>query len=403
MLYSIVSILSILVHIIINYDVLINRHFKNTTPAGKSYRHLILSFTAFYVIDILWGILYDFKLKIAVIVDTELYFIAMAATLFLWTRFVICYLDEKNRYQTLLKYAGWAFLMIITAALTVNIFMPFMFSIDENNVYHTEGFRYVILIIQIVLFLSSSFYVLFTAVKKNKQTRRRHIAVGFYGAAMGVTITIQALLPLLPLYAAGCLLGSCILHTFVLEDVKESRRLELEDMVRKEAEHKQALGSAMSMAHTDPLTGIKNSLAYFEAESTVDERISSGELTEFGVVVFDVNELKLTNDTKGHVAGDTLLKESCLMICTEFNNSPVFRIGGDEFVAILENDDYLNRDELLSDFESKVDKNFENEGPVVASGLAIFVPGADQIFRTVFEKADERMYERKKALKDRNK
>ena len=400
--YSIVAILSILVHCIVNFDTLINRHFNNNTPAGKAYRQLIVSFAAFFLFDILWGFVYDAKLKTAVIIDTELYFIAMAATILMWTRFVICYLNEKNLYQSLIKYTGWAFLILITVSLIVNIFTPVMFRLDENNVYHTESFRYVILCVQIVLFLSSSFYVLITADKKDRRTKRRHLAIGFYGAAMGVTITIQALNPLLPLYSAGCLLGSCILHTFVLEDLKEVRRLELEDMVRKEKEHKKALGNAMHMAYTDPLTGIKNSLAYIEAEEKTDERISSGDLTEFGVVVFDVNGLKLTNDTKGHDAGDILLKDACRLICTQFKHSPVFRIGGDEFVAILENEDFRNRVSLLSDFENTAEDNLQNNGTVVASGLAVFKPGDDDCYRVVFERADERMYERKKELKSKN-
>ena len=46
------------------------------------------------------------------------------------------------------------------------------------------------------------------------------------------------------MYTIGCLLGSCVLHTFVVEDLKEERRLELEEMVRREKQKDRELGSA---------------------------------------------------------------------------------------------------------------------------------------------------------------
>ena len=120
---------------------------------------------------------------------------------------------------------------------------------------------------------------------------------------------------------------------------------------------------------------------------------------EFGLVIFDVNGLKHINDTQGHEAGDKLLKDACSLICKTFSHSPVFRIGGDEFVAILEGEDYLNRITLLSGFENKVEENLQNGGAVVASGLAVYKPESDKDYRFIFDRADERMYERKSALK----
>ena len=80
MTYSSTAILAFFVHCIVNYDALRNRHYRNTTPAGKSYRLLMLSVAAFYVFDAFWGILYDAHMIAAVVADTVLYFAAMAAT-----------------------------------------------------------------------------------------------------------------------------------------------------------------------------------------------------------------------------------------------------------------------------------------------------------------------------------
>ena len=144
---------------------------------------------------------------------------------------------------------------------------------------------------------------------------------------------------------------------------------------------------------------MKNTHAYVETEKELDERIADGRIREFGVVVFDINGLKQVNDTKGHDAGDRYIKESCRMICRQFTHSPVYRIGGDEFVAILEGEDYQNRKNLIASFENQVEENLKSGLAVVASGLAVFRREQDHSYRRVFERADQRMYDRKGYLK----
>ena len=399
MSYSNTAIVALLVHCIVNYSALRNRHYRNTTPAGKMYRWLILSVASFYIFDAFWGVLYDAHLIAAVFADTVLYFIAMTATVFIWSRYVINYLQMKNWQIKMLKYTGYFFVAFTAAVLILNFFKPVMFWFDENGEYHAADLRYVILAMQILMFLFSACYVLFTARGKEQSAKRHHMAIGAFGFAMTVMVILQVLFPLLPMYSVGCLLGTCILHTFVLEDLKEDRRLELEEMVRREEEHKQAIGSAKQLAYRDALTGVKSYHAYAEAEQQIDERIAGGELQEFGVLVFDVNGLKLTNDTFGHEAGDRLLQDACRMICARFKHSPVFRIGGDEFVAILEGEDYRNRSSLLAEFEAQAEENRRQGLTVVASGFSAFRPGEDAGYRQVFERADARMYDRKALLK----
>lgn len=79
--------------------------------------------------------------------------------------------------------------------------------------------------------------------------------------------------------------------------------------------------------------------------------------------------------------------------------SPVYRIGGDEFVAILEGADYDAQDALLADFDRQMEENLTQGKVVVSAGVSRFMPGQDDSFRAVFERADERMYQRKRALK----
>lgn len=399
MSYTDIALLSLVVHCIVNYSALSSQHFEEDFSAGKTYRWLMWSIACFFFIDAIWGVLFDAQLIKAVYIVTVVYFILMTTTVFLWSRFVISYLQEENRLIKALYYIGRWFLVFVGTVLLLNVFFPIMFWFDENGAYHAGSMRYVTLFLQILMFLASTGYVMFTTKGAGKVSIRHHLAIGSFGICMSFMVILQVMYPLLPLYSIGCLLGTSVLHTFVLEDMKENRRLELEELLRREQEQRQELGSARQLAYSDSLTGVKSTHAYVEAEKRVNERISCGELIEFGVIVFDVNGLKHVNDTLGHEAGDQLLKRACRLICVTFQHSPVFRIGGDEFVAMLEGQDYQNRETLLESFENRVEENLKKGEVVLASGLAVYRPGIDHSYRRIFERADVRMYDRKSRLK----
>ena len=197
MTYSSTAILALFVHCIINNDAIRNRHYRNTTPAGRAYRLLMLSVAAFYISDAFWGILYEAHMMTAVFADTVLYFAAMAATVLLWTRYVISYLQERSRFIKALYYTGWVFLASIGTVLIINFFTPVMFWFDESGVYHAGNLRYAILIIQVIMFMSSACYVQFISKGKNQSAKRRHLAIGLFGFAMGILVIVPKSVPAL--------------------------------------------------------------------------------------------------------------------------------------------------------------------------------------------------------------
>ncbi len=163
----------------------------------------------------------------------------------------------------------------------------------------------------------------------------------------------------------------------------------------KEIEYKEA----RLLAVKDPLTGVKNKRAYFETESALNERIEAKDYPQFAIVVCDINDLKQVNDHEGHLEGDHYIKESCLLICNTFKHSPVFRVGGDEFTAILQGDDYTNYIKLFEQFRKTIVANKESGGIVIASGLAVYDPQIDLSVSDVFKRADRIMYKNKASLK----
>ena len=140
---------------------------------------------------------------------------------------------------------------------------------------------------------------------------------------------------------------------------------------------------------------------YNEYKEMIDGKIRENAIKEFAVVVFDLNDLKKINDTEGHDAGDKYIKDGCNLICHTFEHSPVFRIGGDEFVAFLMNNDYKNRDRLFAEFNRIIDDNTAAGKVIIAAGISFFDAGKDKNYDDVFVRADDLMYERKKELKGR--
>ncbi|MBO4749543.1 MAG: GGDEF domain-containing protein [Lachnospiraceae bacterium] len=188
--------------------------------------------------------------------------------------------------------------------------------------------------------------------------------------------------------------GSDRIHFIIgVENVNEE--------VRKEEEHVRALRMANDLARRDGLTGAKNITAYHEVEESMQHELEEDpEKMRFAIAVCDINNLKFVNDNYGHKAGDEYIKASCKLIFTSFSHSPVFRIGGDEFVVVMRTGDFDNRTKLIEEFRAQILENQRvGKGPVVAIGISDYVPGQDSRIAEVFERADQEMYQNKSDLK----
>ena len=401
MYYSSIGVLALLVLLIIHYDILKSSDKTEKPQSWRSYKFFILSIMIFYIADILWGLFYTLKIRPLMYIDTNLFFITMMLSVFLWTRYVAAYLNENNLFSKLLKYAGIAIFIYEIIILIINFFIPIVFEFDKDGLYLTYKARFINLAIQIVLFILTTVYMAIVTYKSNKKEKMRHHTVSFFGFVMIVFIILQAKYPFMPLYSIGLMLGTCLIHTFVVEDEKEEKRKLLENLIKKEQMQEQEIVFARYMAYIDPLTGVKNKASYIDEVGLIEQKIADEQIENFGVVVFDLNGLKIINDTKGHEAGDEYIKVACNMICQHFKHSPVFRIGGDEFVAILKGEDYSNHKQLLLQFTDLILSEKEKDGIIIASGYSDFHAGKDDSFMRVFERADKNMYKSKKQLKDK--
>lgn len=174
------------------------------------------------------------------------------------------------------------------------------------------------------------------------------------------------------------------------------------DALRKERDSFRKNSSQINdIAYRDPLTGVGNSAAYREAVMKLNGKIRKS-IPKFTVIVFDVNNLKKVNDSYGHNFGDILITSASKLIRETFEPNGIYRIGGDEFCVILEDDNAAMYSELLNDFAKNVER-FNNSAqarlPVsVASGYSQYTSDDDN-YMSVFRRADSNMYHNKEEMK----
>ena len=544
MYYASFGALSIILHLIINSRLIRVKWDKESSESIYRYKWFMISVTLYYIVDMLWGTLYDTRIVPLAYADTFLYFFSMVLSVLLWTRYVVSYIGRKGLFSSFLTFIGWTIFTLQLLTLIVNFFYPIMFRFGADGEYFPSYARYVNLATQIVLFFVTAVYTLIIAVKTEGKVRNHNTAVGVSGLIMTVFIILQALYPLLPFYAIGLIIGTCLIHVFIEEDERMDYRAEIgeikqkvakvrsesesakkknitfgqiaesmaenydiiyyidtdddsyvgytsnslygrldanrngddffdvavdyvnkyvhpddrerlltivdkdylltamrsrkkfyadcrvvvdgdpeytkfsarrtsdsnhliitveniDDEVKKEKAQKKALSNEKELARRDELTGTKNKTAFIELEQSVQENLDKGlDYLPFALAVCDINDLKTINDTMGHQAGDDYIKEASKLLCDIFVHSPVFRVGGDEFVVFLGGADHDAKEELLGRLRSKVFENsIRKNGPVVAVGVSAFDPAHDNSFSDVFERADALMYENKKELK----
>ena len=159
------------------------------------------------------------------------------------------------------------------------------------------------------------------------------------------------------------------------------------------------------ISNHDALTKVMSRICYDSRIKEFNKKIREDASTiQFAVCECDLNSLKIINDTFGHESGDKYIINCCKKICDIFKHSPVYRIGGDEFVAILQSDDYDNLEQIKNDvLKMSMDEMRKAvslfEKCSFASGFATFDSSRDHSFEDVMKRADIEMYENKKMLK----
>jgi diguanylate cyclase len=168
------------------------------------------------------------------------------------------------------------------------------------------------------------------------------------------------------------------------------------------------LQQLMIKAERDPLTGVYNKLAFTEIVSGLLEHGGTGSL-----LLFDIDQFKICNDTYGHLAGDMVIKELCQRCRTILRPCDIFgRVGGDEFAVFFpdmsEEDAFAAAERIRSAVASvPIDLTECVLDVSVSAGVAAASPqgkkntAAADAFENLFSRADTAQYRSKNLGRNR--
>ncbi|MFR3072688.1 MAG: HD domain-containing phosphohydrolase, partial [Paeniclostridium sp.] len=150
--------------------------------------------------------------------------------------------------------------------------------------------------------------------------------------------------------------------------------------------------------YIDSLTGVYNRV-YFEKKK---EELNNSKYMPIGIIVGDVNGLKIVNDTFGYLEGDKFLTEIAKMLKSIVSkNDFIFRWGGDEFVILIPNCDESKCEKIINNITNECKKNqFNLIEMSISLGASIKNALNDDIYENLKE-AEEKLH-RQKFLKEKS-
>ena len=155
------------------------------------------------------------------------------------------------------------------------------------------------------------------------------------------------------------------------------------------------------LSRKDIMTGLMNRYS-FDCDAQAKIRQAQSHNEDLQLVVFDVDRLKIINDTYGHAAGDLLIRSIASQFKRVFNEKDLCaRYGGDEFIALVDGESRAQVEDMLMVFQTNLQGT-----PVIYEGTYIFPQfsyGVTSLketgynFDSAYKLSDERMYNQKRS------
>ena len=153
---------------------------------------------------------------------------------------------------------------------------------------------------------------------------------------------------------------------------------------------------------TDALTQAKNRLSY---KKTIEKQINYFNQTQipFSILLFDIDDFKLVNDTYSHRVGDIVLVELSSLIQQNIRNSDsLFRMGGEEFIVLFPNTSLKSTVEIAEKLRTLVEKNLNtlNEKAITIS-IGITQIHESDTEDSLYRRVDKLLYVSKRTGKNK--
>lgn len=305
---------------------------------------------------------------------------------------LILFFSENTKYRvtdTILQIMA-----VVQAVVTVAIALLSVFKIAD--LYRTHIFVQVLAFVQCLIILG---VLLYDIAKRNEKkaadlTIPAIYAVLFIGMVLESVIGLGQSIPII--WTVSCLFFVIAIMSVSMRNIAETLKLSAE------------VETMGKIAYTDGLTGVGNTAAFQNKLKHLE--IIKVNYKSIGIVQFDVNNLKVINDNLGHEMGDLLITDGSGIIKKAFGAvGDVYRVGGDEFVAVVCGDKAMadcsmalnNFDDYIEAYNKIEDHKFLLQ---IAYGVEFYNSDSDDRHLTLKEVqklADAKMYEKKRVMKSK--
>lgn len=346
------------------------------------YDHALLAFLLYFLSDAIWSGVDSrfFPVNNFTVLATNFSnFFLMTLITYTWLCYVMAAEHIKNRNSLLVKH-----ILIVPLSISIIVLiMAYILSpglLIDSNFKTTTAFDIFLVIVPFFYIVAVIIYGVKRASKeKNPMEKGRHLYIGFFPLiAVAGGFLQMMLMPELPIF---CFSSTILMMVFYIHSME-------------------------SQISTDPLTKLNNRgqlLRYVSQDSNlwIEGR-------ETYVVMTDINDFKMINDTYGHWEGDSalILLSSAITSVIRKRNMPIFlaRYGGDEFIMIVHPVDSSELDTLIENIRGSIIEKCEKENKPyriqVGIGFDKLEKGEQDAFSKSLNRADDKMYENKKSLKN---
>jgi len=345
------------------------------------YDHALFAFLLYFVSDAIWSGVDSgvFPVStVSVMLTTFANFVLVTVITYRWLLYVMAEEQIPGRNRPIIKYA-LIFPLFVSVVVILIVYIVSPGLLITSDFKSTHLFDVFICTIPNIYIIAVLVYAIRKAVnEKNPLEKKKHLYIGAFPimAIAGGLLQI-VLMPELPIF---CFSSTILMLIFYIKSME-------------------------SRISTDPLTNLNNRgqlLRYISQEGNL---FTEGRSTF--IVMIDINDFKMINDTYGHTEGDSALVILSGAITSVIRNHhmPIFlaRYGGDEFIMIVRPGEESEMDALISDIREGIIKKCESENKPYRMSVGIGVDKLRQsepdAFTKSLERADEKMYENKIKMK----
>ena len=340
------------------------------------YDHALVSFMLYFISDLFWAAVISGvlpKTRFTVTIANFLNCVFMGGITYMWLRYVMAAEGAPHRERPITKFAVlFPYLVSTVVLLILFILAPHALLDDQLNILPAYN---IFLIVVPCIYISTVFLYTLQKAKRaeNLIEKRQHWSIGLFPLAVIAGGLLQILiLPNTPIFCYCCTL---LMLRFYL----------------------QSMETQISM---DPLTGLNNRGQLIRYVSQKSNMRMEGKQTF--VIMFDVNDFKMINDTYGHAEGDRalIIVAESLKEAAKSRSMPSFlgRYGGDEFILIAHPASKDEINSLIREIRQLIESKCRAEGtPYILSigaGYEPLLEGQDT-FQRCMHRADVKLYQDK--------